>query len=148
MKRKLVLALVVCVSVVVIGTAMAASQNGRAGTMQAYYDSNLFTINFKHMPAGATDSLLKHNKSINTIYVVESAETSEEAGFTPVLDAIQGDGFNPLWQEVRILFNNATFPQRQLLSDTEILADADAGLITLDSQDELYRCSVIGPKKK
>lgn len=145
MKRKLVLSLVVCVSMIVIGTVMAASQNGRAGTMTALYDDQPFNINFKHMPAGATGSLIEHNKSINTIYVVESAETSEEAGFTPVLDAIQGDGFNPLWQEVRIIFPDGV---TQFGSDNDVLAAAAAGEITLDPQDELYRCSVIGPKKK
>jgi len=29
------------------GAAFAASENGRAGTMPAFYDDELFTINFK-----------------------------------------------------------------------------------------------------
>jgi hypothetical protein len=60
-----------------------------------------------------------------------------------VIDAIQGDGFNPLWQEVQILFNGSLTP-RQLTSDEEITDAADAGQITLMPTDEVYRCSVIG----
>jgi hypothetical protein len=65
--------------------------------------------------------------------------------FISVLDAIQGDGFNPLWREVQITFNGG-FTPRQLFSDTEILAAAAGSNpeITLTTTDELYRCSVIG----
>src|SRR2546425_204164 len=76
----------------------AASTNGRGGVMPAYYDAQLFTINFKEEPGGAEQALLAHNGSINTIYMCDACEA---AGFmfTSVLDAIQGDGFNPLWRE-------------------------------------------------
>jgi len=61
-----------------------------------------------------------------------------------VLDAIQGDGFNPLWREVQITFKAGHAP-RQLFSDTEVADAAAAGEITLAPTDEVYRCSVIGP---
>jgi hypothetical protein len=64
--------------------------------------------------------------------------------FISVLDAIQGDGFNPLWQEVQISFTSGHTP-RQLTSDTDILAAAASGEITLSSTTEVYRCSVVGP---
>jgi len=63
--------------------------------------------------------------------------------FTSVLDAIQGDGFNPLWNEVQIVFKGA--PQ-QFTSDNEILAAAAAKTITLVPTTEVYRCAVLGPK--
>jgi hypothetical protein len=34
----------------------------------------------------------------------------------------------------------------QLTSDTEVLADQASGEILLSPTDEVYRCSVIGPK--
>ncbi len=63
--------------------------------------------------------------------------------FVSVLDAIQGDGFNPLWQEVQISFNAGVTPQ-QFTSDNDILAAATAQQITLTPTTEVYRCSVIG----
>ncbi len=119
----------------------SGSMNGRAGTMPAYYDGKLFTINFKEEPSNAEQSLLLHNHSINTIYMSDATP-----GFVSVLDAIQGDGFNPLWQEVQVTFN-AGFTPHQLTSDTEILAAAASGEITLAPTTEVYRCSVVGPVK-
>lgn len=141
MKTKLVLSLVVCTSVVIIGTAMAASQNGRAGVMPAYYDGQIFNINFKELPPGGESAAIEHNKSINIIYTFEPYDLID------VIDAIQGDGFNPLWQEVEVTFNAGVIPQ-QFTSDDQILDAAAQGLITLNETDELYRCSVVGPKPK
>ena len=62
--------------------------------------------------------------------------------FTSVLDAIQGDGFNPLWQEVQIRF--LTIPVQQFTSDNDILAAAALGEIALRPTTEVYRCSVVG----
>ena len=123
----------------------ADSTNGRAGTMPAYYDDQLFTINFKELPPKGEQATLAHNKSINTIYMSDECMPGG-AMFVSVLDAIQGDGFNPLWQEVQIVFDNPSFPCQQLTSDTEILDAANTGLVTLDPTTEVYRCSVIGPK--
>ncbi len=120
--------------------AVASSPNGRGGVGPAYYDGQLFNINLKHMPAEAAAALIAHNQSINNIYVVESSESGEEE-LIPVLDAIQGDGFNPLWREVLIT------PATQFTSDNDVLAAAAAGDITLTQTDELYRCSVVGPSQ-
>src|SRR5262249_32007449 len=100
--------------------------------------------NFKELPSGGEAAVLNHNKSINTIYMSDQAEA---AGFMfiSVLDAIQGDGFNPLWQEVQITF--LTIPIQQFTSDDDILAAAMAGEIMLSPTTEVYRCSVVGPKK-
>src|SRR2546425_11027472 len=43
----------------------AAATNGRGGVMPAYYDAQLFTINFKEEPGGAEQALLAHNGSVN-----------------------------------------------------------------------------------
>jgi hypothetical protein len=129
----------------VAGAASAGSLNGRAGTMPAFYDDALFTINFAELPAGGESATLAKNGSINIIYMCDECEGKLPGGgsFVSVIDAIQGDGFNPLWQEVQITFN--TIPPQQFTSDTDILAAADAKEITLTPTTEVYRCSVIGP---
>jgi hypothetical protein len=140
-------AVVACGSGLDVGqTDESVSANGRAGTMPAYYDGDLFTINFKELPSGGEASNLARNGSINTIYQCDVCEGQVPGGmFISVLDAIQADGFNPLWQEVQITFTDDHAP-RQLTSDTDVLAAAAAGEITLAATGEVYRCSVIGPK--
>jgi hypothetical protein len=125
--------------------AKAGSMNGVAGSMPAFYDGVLFTINFKELPPGGEAATLRHNHSINIIYMSDQVE---EAGgtFISVIDAIPGDGFNPLWQEVQIVFPDPSGAV-QFTSDEEILEAADAGEIQLVPTDEVYRCSVIGKKK-
>src|SRR5262245_48267859 len=123
--------------------ATASSMNGAAGQMPAYYDGTLFTVNMKEMPN--SDPLIAQNPSINEIYA--SNDLDEEQDFIPVIDAIQGDGFNPLWRQVLIHFNPGVTPH-QFFSDTEVEAAA-AGpnpQITLEDTDEVYRCSVVGQK--
>ena len=120
----------------------AGSENGSAGEMPSYYDGELFTINLMELPPGGEDANFKHNGSINTIYVSDS-ELPDGQPFISVIDAIQGDGFNPLWAEVEITFNSEP---HQFFSDEEILDAAASGEITLTVTDELYRCSVVGPK--
>ena len=124
--------------------ALAASANGRAGVMPAYYDHQLFHINFKELPTGGEKAVLAHNKSINFIFMSDAGLPGGEP-FLSVLDAIQGDGFNPLWVEVQIAFNSGHTP-RQLFSDDEIEEAEASGEITLTVTDEVYRCSVVGPK--
>jgi len=146
-RRTLLLALVM---VAAAGTARAANSNGSGGDMPAFYDDQLFTINFKELSSSAEVATLLHNRSINTIYMCDTCEglIGDGGDFVSVLDAIQGDGFNPLWQEVQVVFN-AGFAPRQLTSDTEIETAASGANpeITLVPTDEVYRCSVVGPKK-
>ena len=124
--------------------ASVASTNGRGGVMPAYYDGQQFTINFKELSSGGEGATLDHNGSINVIYMSDDCMPGKQM-FVSVLDAIQGDGFNPLWNEVQVQF---TPPSgcHQLTSDTEILAAAAAGQVRLVPTDEVYRCSVVGPK--
>lgn len=124
------------------GTAWAAgSLNGVAGSMPAYYDHELFTINlFQLTKAQAT--LLQRNSQQNTIYMSDGGLPGGQP-FVSVLDAILADGFNPLWAEVQIAFTAGHTP-RQLFSDDEIAAAAASGEITLTPTNEMYRCSVIG----
>ncbi|WP_143194437.1 hypothetical protein [Micromonospora sp. CB01531] len=127
------------------GAAHAASMNGRAGQMPAFYDDVMHTVNMKEMPTGASAALIAHNPSINMIFATNDLD--EEQEFIPVIDAIQGDGFNPLWRQVLIVFNPGVTPQ-QFHSDDEVLAAQRDGLITLNVTDEVYRCSVVGPGPK
>ncbi len=118
------------------------SKNGAAGQMPAYYDDELFTVNMFEVPPGET--LIEHNKSINEIYA--SNDLDEEQDFIPVIDAIQGDGFNPLWHQNLIVFNDG-FTPHQFTSDEDVLNARDAGEINIIETDEVYRCSVVGSKK-
>ncbi len=126
------------------GPGLAASENGSGGDMPAFYDGQIFTINFKELPAGGEAATLAQNKSINTIYMSDPGLPGG-LPFVSVLDAIQGDGFNPLWQEVQITFTAGHTP-RQLTSDTDVLAAQASGEITLTPTTEVYRCAVVGPK--
>jgi hypothetical protein len=129
-----------------LGTGVAhAAGNGAATQMPAFYDGQQFTVNMKEMPGNASPTLIAHNKSINTIFA--SNDLDEEQEFIPVIDAIQGDGFNPLWQQVLYVFNRG-FTPHQFTSDTEVQDAAAAGQITLTVTDEVYRCSVVGPGPK
>ena len=116
---------------------------GSTSQMPAFYDGELFTVNMKEMPH--SDPLVGHNSSINTIYA--SNDLDEEQDFIPVIDAIQGEGFNPLWQQVLIVFNQG-FTPHQFVSEEDILAAAAGSNpeITLVVTDEVYRCSVVGKK--
>ena len=117
----------------------ASNSNGSGGDMPAYYDGSLFTINFKLLKPD-----LHKNPSFNVIYQCDACASSG-LDFVSVLDAIQGDGFNPIWEEVQITFNPGFRPV-QLTSDTDVLAAAASGEITLTDTEEFYRCSVVGSK--
>ena len=91
----------------------------------------------------ASAATIANNGSINQIYA--SNDLDEEQDFISVIDAIQGDGFNPLWHQNLIVFNPG-FTPHQFTSDEEVLAAA-AGPEPRDhvvSTDEVYRCSVAG----
>jgi hypothetical protein len=127
------------------GVALAAGNpNGAAGERPVFYEGRLVTVNMFEVPA--TDgSLLDSNRNVNTIYA--SNDLDDEQDFNSVIDAIQGEGFNPLWHQVLIVFNPG-FAPHQFVSEDEILAAA-AGAdpeITLVSTDEVYRCSIVGHK--
>ncbi len=125
----------------------ASSENGSAGDMPAYYDHQLLTINFKELPSGGEATTLQHNGSINVIFMSDAGLENGTKPFISVLDAIQGDGFNPLWLEVQINFTTGHTP-RQLFSDDEVAEAFAAGEISLTATTEVYRCSVVGPGPK
>jgi hypothetical protein len=142
MKGNMMLTLIL--AALVTGVSInAGNQNGSAGDMPAYYDDQLFTINLKELSPASEKAVLAQNKSLNTIYECDQCEEQGFA-FVSVLDAIQGDGFNPLWQEVQIVFSGEPV---QLTSDDDINDAAAAGEITLVPTSEIYRCSVVGTKK-
>jgi hypothetical protein len=146
MKKTLRFLFLPMVAFSIAGSLRAASLNGSAGDMPAYYDHKLFTINFKEMPEDAAQAIREHNRSLNLIFMSEDP-LPDGSEFVAVIDAIQGDGFNPLWLELEIEFTPGHAP-RQLFSDDEIEAALNAGEITLEVTDEVYRCSVVGPGPK
>ena len=119
------------------------SMAGASGQMDAYYDDQIFTVNMFELSDDAAERIIENNQSMNEIYATNDLD--EEQDFDPVLDAIQGDGFNPLWRQVLITWNPG-FTPHQFTSDTDVEAAADAGEITLTDTDEVYRCSVVGRK--
>lgn len=125
-------------------TTQAASTKGAASAMPAYYDTNLFTIQFVEFSSQAEKSLLQHNASLNFIYQSDPGLPGG-APFISVIDAIPGDGFNPIWEEVQITFTAGHTP-RQLFSDTEVEDAFNAGEITLEFTGEVYWCPVVGQK--
>jgi hypothetical protein len=115
--------------------------NGAAGEIPALFNGKSVTINVKQLSDKAAASLLANNPNVKTIYVTNDLD--EKQDFTPVINAIQGQGFNALWQQVLIRFNPGTTPQ-QFTSEADILAAAKAGQITLINTGEVYRDSVVG----
>ena len=142
--KKPILFLMSALTLFAAGGAFAGGVNGVASEIAAYYDHNLFTIQFVEFSAAAEKSLLQHNKSLNLIYQSDPGLPGG-APFISVIDAVPGDGFNPVWQEVQITFTAGHTP-RQLFSDDEIADAVLAGEITLTFTDEVYWCPVVGHK--
>ena len=125
--------------------AAAGNVNGAAGQMPTFYDDVLFTVNMKELSEQASASIIAKNQSMNLIFATDDLDDPQT--FFPVIDAIQGDGFNPLWRQILIVWN-AGFTPHQFTSDEDVLAAAGGPNpeITLVPTDEVYRCSVVGPK--
>lgn len=123
--------------------AARENTNGAAGQTPAIYDGRVITVNMMELPKNGSASLIDRNSSTNEIYATNDLD--DEQDFLPVIDAIQGDGFNPLWRQNLIVFNPG-FTPHQFQSDDEVEAAA-AGAnpeITIVKTDEMYRCSVVG----
>ncbi len=142
--KRLILCLMTALTVFAAKEVFAASANGSASVIPAYYDPVLFSIQFVEFPPAAEKSLLQHNKSLNLIYQSDPGLPGG-APFVSVIDAIPGDGFNPVWQEVQITFTAGHTP-RQLFSDNEIADAVASGEITLTFTSEVYWCPVVGHK--
>jgi hypothetical protein len=130
------------VVVALSGSAALASggTNGAGSKRPVFYEGKLVTVNMFEVPGEG--SLLGKNPGINTIYA--SNDLDEPQVFNSVINAIPGDGFNPLWHQVFIVFNQG-FAPHQFVSEAQVLAAADGAHpeITLVSTDEVYRCSVV-----
>jgi hypothetical protein len=125
--------------------AAKGNVNGAAGQRPAFYEGELFTVNMKELSEAASVSIIAKNQSLNEIYA--SNDLDEEQDFISVIDAIQGEGFNPLWHQILIVFNPG-FTPHQFVSAEEVEAAATGANpeITLVETDEVYRCSVVGRK--
>jgi hypothetical protein len=133
-------------ALIVLAARSAGAQRAPGTILGAYYDGKLFSIHFRELPSGGEIATHDHNGSINIIYQCDACADALPGGFVSVINAIQGDGFNPLWEEQQITFN-AGFAPRQLFSDNDVLAAQAAGEITITDTDEIYTCAVTGPKK-
>ena len=120
-------------------------ENGRGSARDVFYDEELVTVNMVELSEKASEKLIENNTAINRIFA--SNDLDDPQDFNSVIDAIPTDGFNPLWQQFLIVFNEG-FTPHQFFSDEEVLdaASGDNPEITLEDTGEIYRCSVIGPK--
>ncbi len=119
------------------------SSSGTSSEIPAYYDGNLFTIQFVEFSSTSEQDLLQHNGGLNFIYQSDPGLPGGQP-FISVIDAIPTDGFNPVWEEVQITFNPGVTPV-QFFSDDQVLAAAAAGEITLTFTGEVYWCPIVGP---
>jgi len=145
---KRILLFTICISVLLVSLVaspvLAASHgNGPSTYTPAYYDGKLFTISFMELSPKAATATELHNNSKNIVYQSDQA-VAEGFNFINVLNAIQKDGFNPLWEEWQITF--LTIDPIQYFSDNEILAAAAAGNISLTDTEGMYICAVVGSK--
>ena len=122
------------------------SARGIGSAIPAYYDGNLLKIIFVEFSSIAEANLIAHNNSINFIYQSDPGLPNNQP-FISVIDAVPGDGMNPVWREVQIAFNTG-FTPRQLFSDNEVLTAASGANpeITLDTTNEVYWCPIVGTK--
>jgi len=121
------------------------SDKGSASARQVFYDDELVVVNMAELSEKAAEKLIANNASVNEIYA--SNDLDEEQDFLSVIDAIPGEGagFNPLWLQFLIVFNDG-FTPHQFTSEEEV-EEAASGAnpeITLVNTGEIYRCSVIG----
>lgn len=133
-------------SLSIVTATQAGNANGSGSEIPAYYDGKLFTIQFVEFSAAAEKTLLQHNHSLNFIYQSDPGLPGGQP-FISVIDAVPGDGFNPIWEEVQITFTAGHTP-RQLFSDNEIADAAASGEITLEATGEVYWCPTVGQKPK
>src|SRR6266403_2491653 len=130
-------------ALMLVASARAGSTSGSASAIPAYYDHNLFDIQFVEFPPAAEKALLQHNASLNFIFQSDPGLPGGQP-FISVIDAVPADGFNPIWEEIQITFTSGHTP-RQLFSDNEIADAFTAGEIMLDATGEVYWCPVVGP---
>ena len=134
-----------CLALAISANAQTDTPHGSASVIPAYYDHDLLKIQFVEFSLPAEKALLEHNASLNFIFQSDAGLPGNQP-FISVIDAVPGDGFNPIWEEIQINFTPGHTP-RQLFSDDEISAALEAGEITLTATDEVYWCPVVGPKK-
>jgi len=94
-----------------VTAARAQSPKCSASEIPAYYDHELFTIQFVEFSPASEQSLLKHNKSLNFSYQSDPGLPVGEP-FVSVIDAVPGDGFNPIWEEIQITFTEVNTPRQ------------------------------------
>jgi hypothetical protein len=131
-------------AVVTSNANISNAKAGKSTTIPAYYDSSLFSIQFVEFSPTAEATQIAHNPGINFIYQSDPGLPNNQP-FISVLDAIPGDGMNPVWREVQIVFNTGHTP-RQLYSDNAVAASFANGEITLDTTNDVYWCPVVGHK--
>jgi hypothetical protein len=118
-------------------SALASGPVGAGGVpVTAFFGGAQITIHLVLSPASAT--LLAKNKNVNVIFM----DTTDS--LAPVINEIQGPGFNPLWQEADYHFlPGKTVRQLKSVADiTNAVALGDITTPTL-STTNVFRCPVV-----
>jgi hypothetical protein len=116
------------------------SMNGRESVRPAYYEGDLFNVNMMELSEEAGEAIIANNEALNEIYAYNDLDDPQD--FISIIDAVPGDGMNPLWLQFLIVFNPG-FEPHQFTSEEEVEAAAENGEITLVNTEEVYRCSVV-----
>lgn len=120
-------------------TVRTTASTTAAHAVQAFFNGQRVTISIIPLSPIAAQNVLANNKNVNLIF--------EANGFLPVINEIQGPGFNPLWQVVDITFNPGATPQ-QFTSQAQILTAQSSGQVTLTFTSEVDSVPVVGSTGK
>jgi hypothetical protein len=114
MKRRILIPAVAFIGALALVEKSAADERGRASAMPGYFDCEIHTILHKDIPEKAAEALAEHNAQVNLLFVFPEDDSVN----LMVVDAIQGPGYNPLWQEVEVTWN--TTPLSRVLCRPDI----------------------------
>ena len=118
--------------------AMAKGGFGSAGSIPAYHNHNLCTIQFIEF-APASGARARHPKrSHNYVYQSWAALPGGEP-ILPVIDALPSDRLDRVWERVEVTFTTG-HPPRQFFSDSQLAAAFAAGEISLKFTGEIFWC--------
>jgi hypothetical protein len=141
----------------VTGEAVTGDSEGKATQMPAFFDGNPITVNMVEFPDGSEDAFLAQldagRGTTNLIFAV--ADLDEPQPFPPVVDEIQGKGFNPRWRQILVPDNTTLMLTSAAAIEAAACLDAAGNPLpnctpTLASTvtDEFYRCSIVAPSPR
>ena len=114
------------------------------GTMQAYFNAQLGTYNYRQYSPEASLSILSHHPMTNVIYRYQGSITNDATHTTNAFVPVLGTRTNPnaVWREAVITFNAGYTPhQFYKVEDIQAAASGNAPKITVVPTNTVYRIS-------